>query len=142
MKALGLHQPYAYLIRAGIKTIETRFWSTPYRGPVLICSTKSTSPGGLDLLVNLRASGYKVSTAAMADVGTMQCVVDLIDCRMGTEADEEAACCRLWDYDKQGKLVQKYAMVLANVQPVVKHPVKCGRKWFTVDDELIEVGDD
>lgn len=36
MKALTLHEPYASLIAAGIKTIETRGWSTKYRGPLAI----------------------------------------------------------------------------------------------------------
>lgn len=36
MKALTLHQPWATLIAAGIKTIETRSWSTKHRGPLAI----------------------------------------------------------------------------------------------------------
>lgn len=36
MKALTLHQPWASLLAAGHKTIETRSWSTPYRGPIAI----------------------------------------------------------------------------------------------------------
>lgn len=36
MKAISLHQPYASLIAAGIKTTETRSWSTSYRGPIAI----------------------------------------------------------------------------------------------------------
>jgi hypothetical protein len=36
MKALTLHQPWASLIAEGVKTIETRSWSTKYRGPLAI----------------------------------------------------------------------------------------------------------
>lgn len=36
MRALGLHQPWASLIAQGIKTVETRDWSTTYRGPLAI----------------------------------------------------------------------------------------------------------
>ena len=36
MKALSLWQPWASLIALGVKTIETRSWSTTYRGPLLI----------------------------------------------------------------------------------------------------------
>ena len=36
MKALTLHQPWASLIAVGAKTIETRSWSTKYRGPIAI----------------------------------------------------------------------------------------------------------
>ena len=36
MKALSLLQPWASLIVMGVKTIETRSWTTAYRGPLLI----------------------------------------------------------------------------------------------------------
>jgi hypothetical protein len=40
LKCLSIHQPYADLISAGLKTIECRSWQTSYRGDILICSTK------------------------------------------------------------------------------------------------------
>ncbi len=36
MKVFTLHQPWASLIALGVKTIETRSWSTSYRGPLAI----------------------------------------------------------------------------------------------------------
>lgn len=36
MKAITIRQPWASLIAAGVKTIETRSWSTRYRGPLAI----------------------------------------------------------------------------------------------------------
>lgn len=36
MKALTLHQPWASLVAFGVKSIETRSWSTSYRGPLAI----------------------------------------------------------------------------------------------------------
>lgn len=36
MKGLTLYQPYASLVAAGAKAIETRSWATRYRGPLLI----------------------------------------------------------------------------------------------------------
>ena len=36
MKALSLLQPWATLVVIGAKKIETRSWSTPYRGRILI----------------------------------------------------------------------------------------------------------
>lgn len=36
VKALTIRQPWASLIAAGVKTIETRGWSTRYRGPLAI----------------------------------------------------------------------------------------------------------
>ena len=40
MKALSLWQPWASAIAQGLKTCETRSWSTDYRGPLIICATK------------------------------------------------------------------------------------------------------
>ena len=59
-----MRQPWADLIAAGRKTIETRTWTTRYRGNLLITSEKR----------------------AVA-------VVILTDCRPMTEDDVEAAMC-------------------------------------------------
>lgn len=40
MKALTLTQPWATLVAIGAKSIETRSWSTSYRGPVAIHAAK------------------------------------------------------------------------------------------------------
>ena len=40
MKAITIRQPYASLIALGEKRIETRCWSTPYRGPLAIHAAK------------------------------------------------------------------------------------------------------
>lgn len=40
MKALSLLQPWASLVVIGAKQIETRSWSTAYRGPLLIHASK------------------------------------------------------------------------------------------------------
>lgn len=41
MKALTLWQPWASLVALGEKSIETRSWSTKYRGPLVIHSAAS-----------------------------------------------------------------------------------------------------
>lgn len=43
MKALTLWQPWATLVALGHKTLETRSWSTEYRGPLAIHAGKATS---------------------------------------------------------------------------------------------------
>lgn len=40
MKALTLTQPWASLVAVGVKHIETRSWSTRYRGPIAIHAAK------------------------------------------------------------------------------------------------------
>jgi hypothetical protein len=41
MKAITLTQPWATLVAIGKKTIETRSWSTSYRGPLAIHAAKT-----------------------------------------------------------------------------------------------------
>lgn len=36
LRAITLHQPWATLVALGVKSIETRSWSTRYRGPLAI----------------------------------------------------------------------------------------------------------
>jgi len=40
MKVLSLLQPWATLVIMGVKQVETRSWSTSYRGPLLIHASK------------------------------------------------------------------------------------------------------
>lgn len=48
MKALTLWQPWAALVAAGVKTIETRSWGTDYRGPLAIHASAKKVPAGLE----------------------------------------------------------------------------------------------
>jgi hypothetical protein len=49
MKALTIWQPWATLIAAGVKRIETRSWSTDYRGPLAIHAAARPPEPGLHL---------------------------------------------------------------------------------------------
>lgn len=46
MKVLTLHQPWAALVAHGIKTVETRGWSTRHRGPLAIHAAVKPCPDG------------------------------------------------------------------------------------------------
>ncbi len=48
IRCLSLHQPWASLMAVGEKSIETRSWSTPYRGLVAIHAAKNLD--SLDLV--------------------------------------------------------------------------------------------
>lgn len=57
MKALTLTQPWAAMVAIGAKRIETRSWSTKYRGPLLIHAAAGLGPvGGWKGLRDLTAS--------------------------------------------------------------------------------------
>jgi hypothetical protein len=75
MRALSVKSPWAELIASGAKTIETRRWTTKYRGPVLIVC--SLSP-------KTEMSGLAVCTAR------------IVDCKPMTKNDELDACCEVY----------------------------------------------
>jgi hypothetical protein len=105
MKALSLKQPWANLIADGKKTIETRTWSTKYRGKLLIVSSK---------FPKIHPAGYAVA------------IVNVVDCRPMTKADEKAACCEIYP--------GAFAWVLDNVQKLEKpFPVKGSQGFYNVE---------
>lgn len=76
MKVLSLTEPYATLIKNNIKTIETRSWSTKYRGKLYIhaSSTKiskevKANTKLMNLLNNEKTSeGYIICSCNLTDV--------------------------------------------------------------------------
>lgn len=53
MKVISLWQPWASLVATGAKRIETRSWSTKYRGPLAIHAAK-TKNAEIDLMMHTR----------------------------------------------------------------------------------------
>jgi len=103
MKAISVKQPWANLIASGRKTIETRTWSTSFRGSLLIVSSR---------------------VPPIAPAGFALAVVELVDCRPMTQSDEAAACCQHYP----GAI----AWVLANIRRVAAFPVTGARRLFDV----------
>jgi hypothetical protein len=54
MKAITLHQPWASLVGRG-KSIETRSWFTPHRGPVAIHAAASVPAYAIDAMIDSAA---------------------------------------------------------------------------------------
>lgn len=63
MKAITLTQPWASLVAAGQKRIETRSWSTSYRGPIAIHAAK-TFPGSAKRFCEARAVSWALGWRA------------------------------------------------------------------------------
>ncbi|HEC65172.1 MAG TPA: ASCH domain-containing protein [bacterium] len=74
-KALSLKQPFANWIAEGRKAIETRVWSTNYRGDLVICSSKSPK---------IEPAGYAL------------CIVEVYDVKPMKKEDEKEACCKVY----------------------------------------------
>ena len=111
MKAISLKQPWANLVACGYKTLETRTWSTGYRGDLLICSS---------------ASGEIEPT------GCALAVVKLVDCREMEYGDAEAACILRYPEAK--------VFVLEDIRLLQPFPVRGSLNIYELDvseEELI-----
>lgn len=88
-KAISLKQPWANLITTGKKTIETRKWTTKYRGDLVICSSQ---------------------TPKIEPFGKALCIVELYDIKPMTKEHEKAACIKVYK--------GAYAWFLRNLRPI------------------------
>lgn len=104
MKAISLKQPWANLVASGKKTIETRKWSTKYRGDLVICSSQ-----------NPKIESY----------GRALCVVELYDIKPMNKKDENKACIKTYP--------GAYAWFLRNLRQINPPiPVKGSLKIFNL----------
>ncbi len=122
MKALSIKQPWAHLIVYGLdgryKTIETRNWQTHYRGELLIVSSLKAVPR--PWLPGLDADDMEFGKA----IG----IVELVDCRAMTRADETAAMCKIYP--------NAFSWVLANIRAIEPFAVKGQLRLYEVDYEI------
>lgn len=80
MKTLAIRQPWITYIAEGTKPLEIRTWRTSYRGPLLL------SASGKPLA--LEAEDGQIVTLPTQ---CLVCIVDLVDVRPMTPADEARA---------------------------------------------------
>ena len=113
MKAISLRQPFANMIAEGVKTIETRKWTTSHRGRLAICASKSKKP--------------YLGLHPEPPYGAIVAVVTLVDCFPMSQDDEEAACCA-WNEEA-------WAWHLENIVRVKPVPVLGRMSVFNIDTE-------
>lgn len=135
MKAISLIQPWGTLILDGIKTIETRMWSTKHRGDLLICAGQKFQndlPDDVATILNrvFKANNYTPKHQLAHPKGVMLCVVNLVDVRDMTGDDGYGAC---YTCDEGRK-----AWIIENVRPVKQVPIKGKLSLFEVDDSIIQ----
>lgn len=132
MKALSVKNPYANLIRLGLKTVETRSRYTYHRGDVLICASKRSidiadlfDQYGALVNIELRPSFY-------ANPGMAICVATLTDVEpFGFRLEDKAFV----EFDTQKPL---HAYKLENIRAIEPFQVNGNLGFFEVDDSLIK----
>lgn len=80
--AISLWEPWASLMRAGSKRVETRSWYTPHRGPLLICASKKRDALSLNLLREpafTRGIAPLVERGEVLHFGMAVALVDLVE---------------------------------------------------------------
>lgn len=104
-KALSLQQPYANLVKDGKKTIETRKWTTKYRGDLVICSSKKPK---------IEPAGYAL------------CIVELYHIEPMQKKHEKQACIQIYE--------GAYSWFLRNLRIIeLPVPVKGSLSIFNLD---------
>ena len=82
MKAISLWQPWATAIAVGVKRIETRHWTTRYRGPLAIHAAKHWDVDQKDFASIERSLGR---LPARIPFGAIVAVARLVDVRRTKE---------------------------------------------------------
>ena len=119
MKVLSLTEPYATLIKKGIKTIETRSWKTNYRGTLYIHASSTRIP-----------KEYKENKELMSLVdindlnyGNIICSCDLVDCVEMTDELIKEIQKNKNEYISGVYANGRYAWILKNIK-VLEKPIK------------------
>lgn len=90
---ISLHQPYAELVVAGVKTIETRTWEWPYEpGWLAIHAAKRFRRGALLWLMENRLDAVRDVRVLEPMASGVIGLVYVTECRPLVPADEQAAC--------------------------------------------------
>lgn len=113
MKVLSLTEPYATLIKNGVKTIETRSWKTNYRGKLYIHASATKMP-----------KEYKENKELMSLVdinnlnyGNIICSCELVDCiKMTDEFINDVRNNRKNEYITGIYSNGRYAWILENIE--------------------------
>lgn len=119
MKVLSLTEPYATLIKKGIKCIETRSWKTKYRGCLFIHAS-STKPN-----YNGKSNDFKNIISNMnLNFGYIICKCNLVDCiYMTEEYIKNIKNNNYIEYICGEYEVGRYAWILENIE-ILDSPIK------------------
>jgi hypothetical protein len=139
VKALSLYQPWASLVALGAKRFETRSWRTSYRGPLLVCASKTFPGDARDLcgewpfherLLPHYADGRRVTVEALPR-GCALAVAELVRCLPTEAAVSEWSVCEDGAAERYAEEIEfgdytpgRWAWELRNVRRLAG-PVPC-----------------
>lgn len=117
MKAITIKEPFATLVKDGIKIYETRSWKTKYRGELYIHAGKSISksnnvPTAINYLKSEMKPGYILCKVKLVDC--IEMTSDFID-YIKDNTNEE-------DYGRYE--IGRYAWKMEVIE-VLKEPIPC-----------------
>lgn len=149
MQGLTIHQPWAWLIANGYKTIETRNWPTDYRGKLAIHAGRTLARDDADAF---RSVGVPVPKDEELVLGAVVAVADLVDCRplVDTVEDARRASALVLSADALRTFYARteewsglahadtFAWELGRVLPVRPTPWRGARGLWPVPHELLE----
>lgn len=124
MKAITLLEPWASLIAVGAKKIETRSWSTKYRGPLAIHAGKSLKAWHMNLAWKepffsaLKSQQVETDgkTAIRYSYGSVIATCNLVDCIKMTPEFIQTIQSPELDFGEYA--IGRYAWILENVKPL------------------------
>ena len=148
MRALTVYHPHAMMLAIGLRTIETRGWPTPYRGPILIhaakkwhdliagdCKIARSQVRGVLPHLHLTETQNELFNSQWSDTrGCVLAVATLSDCILipepcGTEFD------RSWGEFGPGRC----GFVLTNLRTLSKPVAAVGaQQLWRPDEALVE----
>ena len=89
MKALSIHQPWAWAILHSGKTVENRTWPTRYHGPLLIHASKTRSSYDREAQLDWeKLYGVALPPWEELVIGALLGVVELVDCLPASRVDQ------------------------------------------------------
>lgn len=130
MKAISLWQPWATLMALGLKKIETRHWSTRYRGPLLIHAAKKIVPDpNWHVFYAIEKAGLRILELPR---GCLLCKLDLMDCKR-IELDDRFESPELFYGDFTPG---RYIWITENVTAFDPIPYRGSQGFFEVPNKI------
>lgn len=129
-RALSLHQPWAWLLSAGIKLIENRDWNTKVRGRFLVHASKAMTREEYELCRDFSSFAIDPDRFPPMEAFARGGIVGAVTL---THVLAPTARQSPWHMDGANGLVCRGAEVLPFVA------CRGGRRWFNVADDTLAV---